>query len=131
MKIDLITPEEHARILEIYNNHPILLFQNNGYQYIDKKKLTDDDLKAIKELETLLQKSIYGFHKFNNFKKSIRKDNQKEDLVIRFQYNYNYNIHDKTYRTGFKGVGYIAVDELLNGFYDNPKDYCEQEEKNN
>ena len=40
MTITLITPENHAKLIEIYNNTPALFLQNNGYEYIKKDKLT-------------------------------------------------------------------------------------------
>jgi hypothetical protein len=106
MKINLITPEQHAELLQIQKEFPILTLQNKGYQYIDKSKLTDQDKEKIKEIETILKASISGFSSFTNF----RHDNNGE-LQIRFQYNYDYGT--KGY---FIGVGYILVDELLNGF---------------
>lgn len=106
MKINLITPEQHAELLQIQKEFPVLTFQNSGYQYIDKSKLTDQDKEKIKEIETILKASIYGFSSFTNF----RHDNNG-NLQIRFNYNYDYDT--KGY---FIGVGYILVDELLNGF---------------
>jgi hypothetical protein len=103
MKIELITPENHAKLLSIYNNTPALFLQNNGYEYIKKDSLTDEDKAKLKEVEVILKASIEGFKSFTNFRLS-QKDGEVE---IRLQYRY-----DPT----FTGVGYILLDELLNGF---------------
>lgn len=112
MTIDLITQEQYNILLNIQKNHKILTFQNKGYEYIDKSKLTESDKEAIKEIESILNSHIKGFYNFNNF--LFSKDNE---LRIRFQYNWNYDNNIGS----FKGVGYILLDELLNGFRDNGK----------
>ena len=48
------------------------------------------------------------FVRFQNFRNT--RENKAE---IRFQYNYNY---DKKEDIAFTGVGYILLEELLNGF---------------
>ena len=103
MTITLISPEEHKFLMESYENYPRLYLQNQGYEYINPKSLDEEDTARIKEIETILRKSILGFSKFSNFKKD-----KNENLQIRFQYT-DYGKH-------FTGVGYIKIDELLNGF---------------
>lgn len=110
MKITLITKEEHARLLEIFNEYPKLTFQNEGYQYIKKSELTDDELVKFKEVETLLRKTILGFKGFNNF-----KINRTKEIEIRFQYDWTADDNTNGL-VPFTGVGYILLDELLNGF---------------
>ena len=107
MQITLITNTEHSKLLEIYKNHPILTLQNKGYETPNKKLFTQEDVNKHKEVEDILKKSIKGFREFTNFK--IDKDNS---IVIRLQYNYNYDNNSNP----FTGVGYIKLDELLNGF---------------
>lgn len=102
MTITLIEQHEYDFIVDIQKNHPALTFQNSGYEYINKSKLSESDLKAWKEIEDLLRKSIKGFSKFFNF-----KHNKKGELVLRFNYAYDEK---------FIGVGYLTVRELLNGF---------------
>ena len=108
MKINLITPEQHDTILNIYKSFPILTLQNKGYEGIDKTKLTDLDREKINEIETILKNAIVGFRRFQNYK--LDKNN---NVVLRFQYNYDY---ETSLNAGFVGVGYILLDELLNGF---------------
>lgn len=108
MKIETITPEENDTLLSIYKNNPVLSLQNNGYEYIRKSDLTDLDKAKIKEIEGILKKSIAGFSSFSNFRL-----NKNQEIQIRFQYNYNY---DPKNGLPFTGVGYILLDELLNGF---------------
>ena len=107
MKINLITIEQKNSIVEIYNSTPILTLQNKGYEYIGKNNLTDEDKEKIKEVESILKTSICGFSSFTNF----RLD-KNDELQIRLQYNYGAEDGDAY----FIGVGYILVDELLNGF---------------
>lgn len=110
MKINLITKEEHATLLEIFNKFPNLTVQNIGYDFHRKSPLTDEEKDKIKEVETLLRKTVFGFNSFKNF----RTNNKTQEIQLRFDYNYNY---DNTYSgIPFNGVGYIYLDEFLNGF---------------
>lgn len=112
MRFKLITKEQYDELLRLYQTYPKLTFQNKGYEYINPRNLSENELNAIKKIEEILNTYIYGFQKFNNF----RLDNNK--VRLRFQYNYNHpkniegaiNISDRT----FIGVGYIELDELLN-----------------
>ena len=109
MKIQLITPEEHSRLLEIYESNPALILQNVGYEYIGKDKLSEDDKAKIEEIEIILRKAIIGFSSFTNFRLSKSGHPQ-----IRMQYDWT--AEDSRLGISFTGVGYILVDELLNGF---------------
>jgi hypothetical protein len=111
MKIELISQESHAKLLSIQQNNDILTLQNKGYESIDKSKLSVEEKTKINEVEEILRKSILGFSKFQNF----RISNKNAELQIRFQYNYNADGGG----IPFTGVGYILVDELLNGFSNN------------
>jgi len=111
MTIELLTEVQHNYLKKIQENNPKLTFQNEGYQYI--KDLSESDKEAIKEVEEILEKSIVGFHEFNNFK--IRPNG---DIVVRFQYNYG---ADEEGARSFKGVGYLGMNELLNGFNNKDK----------
>ena len=105
MKIQLITPEQHENLLNIYKTYPALTLQNNGYEYINKAKLTDNEKASLKEVEEILNKHIEGFSSFSNF----RLSKKTQEIEIRLQYRYD---------SSFTGVGYILLDELLNGFRD-------------
>lgn len=116
MTIELITPEEHAKLLEIQKESPKLTFQNVGYEYINMKTLSEQDLENYKIVTDILSKSVKGFSKFNNFK--LDKEQQ---IHIRLQYDWSYGTGDLP----FTGVGYLKLDELLNGFDESevkPKD---------
>lgn len=115
MTITLISPEEHSVLQGIYQDYPALSFQNNGYEYIDMSKLTEEDLKAHAEVTAILRKSVLGFQRFNNF-----NTNKAGEVRLRFQYDWTADDPDS--RTGFTGVGYILLDELLNGFKEGPHD---------
>ena len=110
MTITKITQEEHKFLMESYENYPHLCFQNQGYEYINPNTLDEEDKIRIKEIEVILKKSILGFSKFSNFRK-----NRDGNPCIRFQYNWDAD-SDLANKTRFIGVGYIKIDELLNGF---------------
>jgi len=107
MEIELISKEQHKTILNIQKNHDILTYQNKGYDSFDKSKMTDEDKEAFKEVETILGKHIKGFSSFQN----LRHSKKTNEIELRFQYNYNHNGG-----LTFIGVGYILLNELLNGF---------------
>lgn len=107
MKINLITKEQFDRLMSIQKSNPTLTYQNKGYDYINPKDLSDSDKEAIKEVTNILSDSVHGFSRFNNF-----KINKAGKIQIRLQYDYNYDGQGLP----FTGVGYILVEELLNGF---------------
>lgn len=107
MKITLISQEIYDRLKAIYDQYPALIFQNEPYQYLDKSKLTDIELDMFEQVETILREHIDGFSKFNNF-----RTKPNHDISLRFHYNYNYDNDG----IPFDGIGYILLDELLNGF---------------
>lgn len=107
MKITLINKDQLNTLKTIQKEHSSLTFQNNGYEYINKSKLTDSDKKALLKVESILKNHVDGFEKFNNFR--LTKDNK---VQIRLQYNYNYDNNNSS----FYGVGYLLLDELFNGF---------------
>lgn len=105
MRIELISKEQFNIISDIQKEFPVLTFQNDGYQYI-KEVLNNDEEKARMDVAKILGKHVRGFSSFTNFR--ISKNNE---LQIRLQYNYNWDAG-----LPFTGVGYILLDELLNGF---------------
>lgn len=112
MKIELLNEEQFNILTNIYNENKGLFLQNEGYQYINESKLSDEDKEAFKTVTNILKDHIIGFTEFNNFR--LNRDNK---IQLRFQYNWSYD----TNRTYFIGVGYILLDELLNGFEEKDK----------
>lgn len=102
MKIELISKDEHSLIEKIYKNFPILTFQNKGFEYINKSKFNEREKEAFDAVTKILKKSVEAFVEFSNFQTT-----KEGKIRIRLQYHW-----DKT----FIGVGYILLDELLNGF---------------
>jgi hypothetical protein len=111
MEITLISKKQYDKLLAIQKENEILTFQNKGYQYIDKRKFSENDKKAFIDVTNILKDHITGFSEFNNFK--IRGPNN--DITLRFQYNYGAENDSHS----FIGVGYILLEELLNGFKEN------------
>jgi hypothetical protein len=110
MKIKLISEEQYNRLLTIQKEHPKLTFQNEGYSYIRKSELTDEDLKVWEEVTEILKSSIIGFCEFNNFRKT---KSHPDRVQIRIQYNWCADDEPKGY---YIGVGYLYADELFKGF---------------
>ncbi len=107
MRIELLTPEQHAEILSLYNEFPELTLENKGYEYINRRGFSPEAKEADKKVSDILKANIYGFQSFSNF--CHDKDG---NIRIRIQYNWNYD--DK--EGSFVGVGYCLLSELLNGF---------------
>lgn len=107
MKINLISVEEFDVLMNIYTNYPKLSLQNKGYEGIDKSTFSEDEKSQNELVTNILKKAIVGFSSFQNFR--INPTASKPE--IRFQYNYNYDGG-----LPFTGVGYILIEELLNGF---------------
>lgn len=107
MKIELLTPDQHATVLAAYENKELFL-QNTGYEYIDKKNLSDTGKDQLKENDAILKDTICGFSSFSNFR--VCKKTGEIELRVQF----NYGAEDNSMH--FTGVGYVLLSELLNGF---------------
>jgi len=112
MTIQLITTEQHETLLNIYKSFPVLTLENKGYEGIKRNDFTEAEAEADKQVNEILKKAICGFSKFKNFKTY----NKENNLTIRFQYDYDADNDGPGFKTHFIGVGYILLDELLNGF---------------
>lgn len=102
MTIELLTQNEYDTLLSIQQNYPKLTFQNNGFEYIDRREFSDAEKTADTKVTEILRNHIKDFVRFDNFTL-----NKKGEIRARFQYHYDIN---------FTGVGYITLRELLNGF---------------
>lgn len=107
MKIQLILKDDYDTILEIQKKYPVFTFQNVGYQYIDKSKFNEEEKEMFEYISDILRQHVVGFSEFNNFC-------HDKDGNIRIRLHYNYGAEDNT--RPFTGVGYLLLDELLNGF---------------
>ena len=109
MKINLISQEEYKFLIDTFDKHPNLIYQNKGYDYLNWDKLTEEDKQAHEQVTELLKNTVVGFSEFNHFR--FNKEGEKE---IRLQYDWT--AHDRSLGIPFIGVGYVLIDELLNGF---------------
>jgi hypothetical protein len=106
MKIKFLTPELHEELKTMQTDYPALTFHNVGYQYIDRE-VREAHKEQIDRISEILKEHVIGFVKFYNF-----KDYDDGRIVLRF--DYNWGEEDNTLR--FVGVGYVTLDQLLNGF---------------
>ena len=107
MTIELITKEQHSILKSMFEKFPALTLQNVGYEYINRSKFTAEEKEAFEVVTEILRKAVKGFREFSNFRLT-----PKGEIQIRLQYNYSWDNKDLP----FTGVGYILLDELLNGF---------------
>lgn len=108
MEIKLISKETYKVIKNLYDTYPNLTYENTGYDGIANDRLGPHEIGAIGYIEMILKQYITGFVSFQNFR------TRGSDIQIRFQYNYNAD--NPNGGIPFTGVGYIMLDELLNGF---------------
>ena len=115
MTIERINQEQMDKILKIQKEHPLLTYQAKGYDTPDRTKWSEDDANKFKEVEDILKKHIVGFESLQNFVIS-----RKGEIGLRLQYDYQADLtgeeRSKTKLGYFKGVGYITLRELMNGF---------------
>lgn len=109
MRINLITAEEYAILQAIQAGYKALTYQNRGYEGLNKNNLTQEEKDKFQEVTAILKKSIIGFSEFQHFK--ISKTN-----IVYLRFQYDWTAHDRSLGIPFTGVGYIELDELLNGF---------------
>lgn len=108
MKIELISEEQYNQILNIQRKHPLLTYQQKGYDTPDRTKWSEEDNIAFKEVVGILKNHIIGFSSFTNFNLTLKN----EEVRLRFQYNYGAEDNSMS----FTGVGYILLKELIMGF---------------
>lgn len=101
MNIKLISSELHAELTTIFNEHPELCFQNEGYQYVGRH-IREAKAEQLARIEEILKEHVEGFANFFNFRKG--KEGQ---IVLRFDYAWGPH---------FTGVGYLPLDHLRDGF---------------
>lgn len=85
----------YDKLVDIQIKHPKLTFNNNGYEYIDTKSLSGEDLIAFNEVTNILKETIPEFVTFNNFKPS------KNGIMLRMQTYWD---------SSFIGVEYIDIE---------------------
>jgi hypothetical protein len=106
MTIKLITQEQFDLITDIKEKYPALTLENKGYESICIKDLTVEEKEAMDKVSAILKDHITGFRKFSNFR------TRGGEIQLRIQYDWNYDKGSPS----FTGVGYLMLEELLNGF---------------
>lgn len=106
MRIKPITPELHNELRSLFEQHPELRLQNNGYEYLSRE-VQQAKAAEIARIEAILKEHVLGFVKFFNF-----KTREERTIVLRFDYDWAADGGS----THFTGVGYLPLDHLLHGF---------------
>ena len=114
MTIELLTQTEYDTLIAIQELYPKLTFQNVGFQYINRDSFSEADKLMDNMVKEILSQHIKGFVKFDNFRIGSDRISQKTSLCVRFQYHWDADLENS--KVGFTGVGYLPLDELLNGF---------------
>ena len=93
----LVTPsdEVYNRLVEIQKEYPQLTFDNEGYEKLPKV-VKEEFADQLKEVSTLLSKTMDVFREFNHF--TLSKDGKL--IGIRMQY---------AWTPSFRGVGYFDM----------------------
>lgn len=115
MTITLIEQHEYDNLLNIFNTYPSLTYKHKGYDSLDKSKLTEEELSKFSEVEAFLKMCIKGFDKFNHF--TLGSKSGKPG--VRFQYDWCAGEPPAGNLRSYVGVGYLYLEELLNGFNNN------------
>ena len=117
MILTTLEEEDYNKLLDIQKQYPSLTFTHEPYQQWIPEHFTEEDKNALNEVKLIMKKAITGLSKFTNFYYS-----KSGVLRVRFYYDWSYtwnNDVDKIpIRDGlpFTGVGYLELQELLNGF---------------
>lgn len=112
--------EDYNKLVEIQKEFPHLTFNHEPYQEWIPAHFTDSDKKALEQVKELVKKAIYGFKNFTNF-----FYNKKGVLCVRFYYDWSFTWNNDEEKIPirnslpFTGVGYLELQELLNGFNEN------------
>jgi len=117
MILTTIEQNEYDTLVAIQKNFPNLTFQHEPYQEWIPAHFTEKDKNALNEVKSIMIKAIKGFKKFTNF-----YYNKKGILNVRFYYDWSYGLVDGIIireNLPFIGVGYLELQELLNGFNEN------------
>ena len=120
MILTTLEEEDYNKLLDIQKQYPNLTFTHEPYQEWIPAHFTEEDKNALNEVKLIMKKAITGISKFTNFYYS-----KSGILRVRFYYDWSYtwnNDVDKIpIRDGlpFTGVGYLELQELLNGFKNN------------
>ena len=117
MILTTLEKEDYNKLVEIQKEFPNLTFNHEPYQQWIPKHFTEEDKNALNEVKLIMKKAITGLSKFTNF-----YYNKSGILCVRFYYDWSYEWNNDEEKiiirkdNPFTGVGYLCLDELLNGF---------------
>lgn len=117
MILTTLEKSDYDILLNIQKEFPNLTFEHEPYQEWIPQHFTEEDKNALNEVKLIMKKAITGFSKFTNF-----YYNKSGILCIRFYYDWSFEWNNDEQKiiirkdNPFTGVGYLCLDELLNGF---------------
>ena len=104
----------YEELVKLYQEYPELTFQNEGYQYLPQE-VKERNKEGIDKINTILEKTIEGFVRFDNFKNRTDKN-----FWIRCQTKWS---------PGFTGVNYFKIEDfkkVSEKFEQAKKEICEE-----
>ena len=104
----------YEELVKLYQEYPELTFQNEGYQYLPQE-VKEKNKEGIDKINTILEKTIEGFVRFDNFKNRTDKN-----FWIRCQTKWS---------PGFTGVNYFKIEDfkkVSEKFEQAKKEICEE-----
>ena len=108
MTIKLVDLDTYNKLVTIQKEYPALTYQNKGYDYLDKSKLSKEESELFNEVSGILKEHIVGFSEFNHFTVTNTR-------VVKVRFQYDWTV-DELGGLPFTGVGYVELETLLKGF---------------
>lgn len=104
----------YEELVKLYQEYPELTFQNEGYQYLPQE-VKERNKEGIDKINTILEKTVEGFVRFDNF-----KNRPDKNFWVRCQTKWS---------PGFTGVNYFKIEDfkkVSEKFEQAKKEICEE-----
>ena len=104
----------YEELVKLYQEYPELTFQNKGYQYLPQE-VKERNKEGIDKINAILEKTIEGFVRFDNF-----KNRPDKNFWIRCQTKWS---------PDFTGVNYFKIEDfkkVSEKFEQAKKEICEE-----
>lgn len=87
----------YEELVKLYQEYPELIFQNKGYQYLPQE-VKERNKEGIDKINTILEKTVEGFVRFDNF-----KNRPDKNFWVRCRTNWS---------PSFTGVDYFKIEDF-------------------